>query len=182
LWCPAPVWPARRGTLYALDHHVEQLAVDHAHARMLAGIDGVDIEPTHVETNIVNFEIDDAAGYEATFATHRALVGAKRYRRVRALNSRPKDVVSNTITPAQQVDTTPDSGDVAAVRELEATPRGRCTCKAAASWSAGRSSTNSSTRSHPHLLSGRRPGRGLFSTPIRLRYWRCSTRDPPRTT
>jgi threonine aldolase len=43
--------------LYALDHHVDRLAEDHANARWLAEalaeIDGVDIDPTTVETNIL---------------------------------------------------------------------------------------------------------------------------------
>jgi threonine aldolase len=50
--------------LYALDHHVERLADDHANARLLAEglaeMPGVRIDPTRVETNIVLFEHDDA--------------------------------------------------------------------------------------------------------------------------
>jgi threonine aldolase len=51
--------------LYALDNHVERLADDHANARVLgdglAAIEGVAIDPSRVETNIVIFEVDDAA-------------------------------------------------------------------------------------------------------------------------
>jgi threonine aldolase len=43
--------------LYALDHHVERLAVDHAHARLLAAACGVD--PASVDTNIVVVPCDD---------------------------------------------------------------------------------------------------------------------------
>ena len=47
--------------LYALDHHVERLAEDHASARRLAEgvakIDGVRIDPDLVETNIVVMDI-----------------------------------------------------------------------------------------------------------------------------
>ena len=47
--------------LYALDHHVERLAEDHANARLLAEglaqIPGVAIDPASVETNIVWFEV-----------------------------------------------------------------------------------------------------------------------------
>jgi threonine aldolase len=47
--------------LYALDHHVERLAADHANARLLAEglaeIPGVALDPASVETNIVWFEI-----------------------------------------------------------------------------------------------------------------------------
>ncbi|MDX6650512.1 MAG: threonine aldolase [Solirubrobacteraceae bacterium] len=50
--------------LYALDHHVERLAEDHANARVLAEglaeIPGVRLDPNRVETNIVIFEVDDA--------------------------------------------------------------------------------------------------------------------------
>lgn len=52
--------------LYALDHHVERLADDHANARALAEglfqIPGVEIDPTEVHTNIVVFRVPDAAG------------------------------------------------------------------------------------------------------------------------
>ncbi len=47
--------------LYALDHHVERLAEDHANARHLAEglaeIPGVGIDPASVETNIVWFDV-----------------------------------------------------------------------------------------------------------------------------
>jgi threonine aldolase len=50
--------------LYALDHHVERLAEDHENARALAEglaeIDGVRIDPSGVETNIVIFGVEDA--------------------------------------------------------------------------------------------------------------------------
>ena len=50
--------------LYALDHHVDRLAEDHENARALAEglaeIDGVRIDPSGVETNIVIFGVDDA--------------------------------------------------------------------------------------------------------------------------
>jgi len=50
--------------VHALDHHVERLASDHAHARRLAdglaGIEGVRIDPARVETNIVVFGVSDA--------------------------------------------------------------------------------------------------------------------------
>jgi threonine aldolase len=50
--------------LYALEHHVERLAEDHANARVLAEglveIPGVRIDADRVETNIVIFEVDDA--------------------------------------------------------------------------------------------------------------------------
>lgn len=44
---------------YALDHHVERLADDHAHARLLA--EAVGLDPAAVATNIVVWEHPDAA-------------------------------------------------------------------------------------------------------------------------
>jgi threonine aldolase len=53
------------GALWALDHNVERLAEDHANARALAAglaaIDGVEIDPALVETNIVIFDVPDPA-------------------------------------------------------------------------------------------------------------------------
>ena len=47
--------------LYALEHHIERLAEDHAHAKRLAArlerIPGVSINPAVVETNILFFEV-----------------------------------------------------------------------------------------------------------------------------
>jgi threonine aldolase len=49
--------------LYALDHHVERLADDHAHAKRLAtaiaDVAGIRLNPDHVQTNIVIFDLDD---------------------------------------------------------------------------------------------------------------------------
>ena len=49
--------------LYALDHNLERLADDHAHARLLAEACGVD--PAGVDTNIVVVPRTDAAAYVA---------------------------------------------------------------------------------------------------------------------
>lgn len=49
--------------LHALDHHVERLADDHAHARLIAEACGVD--PAGVDTNIVVVQRSDAAAYVA---------------------------------------------------------------------------------------------------------------------
>lgn len=47
--------------LYALEHHVERLAEDHANARVLAEalaeLPGISLDPKHVETNIVIMDI-----------------------------------------------------------------------------------------------------------------------------
>ncbi len=49
--------------LHALDHHLERLADDHAHARLLAEACGVD--PESVDTNIVVVERSDASEFVA---------------------------------------------------------------------------------------------------------------------
>ena len=57
---------------YALDHQVERLAEDHAHARRLAEglarIPGIAIDPAEVETNLVYFDITAAGLSAAAFA------------------------------------------------------------------------------------------------------------------
>ena len=49
--------------LYALDHNIARLAEDHTHAKRLAAalaeLPGVGIDPAHVETNIVVFDIGE---------------------------------------------------------------------------------------------------------------------------
>ena len=54
--------------LHALDHHLERLADDHAHARLLAEACGVD--PASVDTNIVVVERSDAAAFVTAAADH----------------------------------------------------------------------------------------------------------------
>jgi threonine aldolase len=53
--------------LYALDHHVERLADDHANARFLAEgvaeLPGVELDPAAVESNIVIFTVPDPGGF-----------------------------------------------------------------------------------------------------------------------
>ena len=51
--------------LHALEHHVERLADDHAHARRLAeGLEalGFRVDPAP-ETNMVMFDVEDSAGF-----------------------------------------------------------------------------------------------------------------------
>ena len=54
------------GALYALEHHIERLADDHANARRLADaiveMSGFLIDPAGVETNIVYFEVAESVG------------------------------------------------------------------------------------------------------------------------
>ena len=66
---------------YALDHHVERLAEDHDHARLLAEACGAD--PSGVETNIVVVERPDAARFVAAAREQGVLVSAVGPRTVR---------------------------------------------------------------------------------------------------
>ncbi|HJU03563.1 MAG TPA: low-specificity L-threonine aldolase [Nitrospiraceae bacterium] len=51
--------------IYALEHHIARLQEDHDHARRLAErlqkIPGVSLNPAHVETNIVMFDVPDTS-------------------------------------------------------------------------------------------------------------------------
>ena len=60
--------------LHALDHHVERLADDHAHARLLAEAAGSD--PATVDTNIVVVRRPDAAGLVAAAGAEGVRIGA----------------------------------------------------------------------------------------------------------
>jgi threonine aldolase len=73
--------------LYALDHHIERLADDHAHAKLLAEACGVD--PATVATNIVVVPREDAVGFVAAAREQGVLisaVGAKAVRLVTHLD------------------------------------------------------------------------------------------------
>jgi len=77
------------GALWALDHHVDRLAADHDHARLLArglaGLPGVEIDPDSVETNIVVFRVEDAPGLCARLAAAGVVMGPLDDRTVRAV-------------------------------------------------------------------------------------------------
>jgi threonine aldolase len=60
--------------LHALDHHVERLADDHAHARLLAEACGVD--PGGVDTNIVVVPHDDPPAFVSAAREAGVLVAA----------------------------------------------------------------------------------------------------------
>jgi threonine aldolase len=60
--------------LHALEHHVERLADDHEHARLLADACGLD--PTSVDTNIVVVDVPDAPAVVAAVREHDVLVSA----------------------------------------------------------------------------------------------------------
>ena len=67
--------------LHALDHHLDRLADDHAHARLLAEACGVD--PASVDTNIVVVPHDDAPGFVARAAEAGVRISAVGPRTVR---------------------------------------------------------------------------------------------------
>jgi threonine aldolase len=67
--------------LHALDHHVDRLADDHAHARLLAEACGLD--PATVDTNIVVVPRDDAADFVAAARAGGVLVSPVGPRAVR---------------------------------------------------------------------------------------------------
>jgi threonine aldolase len=66
---------------YALDHHVERLAEDHAHARLLGEALGLD--PATIDTNIVVVERPDAAAFVAAAAEEGVRIAAVGPRTVR---------------------------------------------------------------------------------------------------
>jgi len=67
------------GALYALEHHVDRLAEDHANARRLAAgieqIEGLELLGDRIDTNLLFFRVDPALGTAAAFSeklqTHR---------------------------------------------------------------------------------------------------------------
>ncbi len=69
--------------LHALDHHVERLAEDHEHARLIAEACGVD--PAEVDTNIVVVDVPDAPTLVAAAAEQGVRLGAVGPQRVRLL-------------------------------------------------------------------------------------------------
>ena len=89
------------GALYALDHHVERLADDHANARALAeglaGLPGVELDPATVETNIVVFGVPDAERFCAALPRTGVLMGPLDARTVRAVTH--LDVDADGIRP-----------------------------------------------------------------------------------
>jgi threonine aldolase len=80
------------GGIYALRHHVERLAEDHARARRLAeglaALPGVKLDPAEVETNIVFFDVAgtlDAPAVVERLLAHGVRMGALGPRTVRAV-------------------------------------------------------------------------------------------------
>jgi threonine aldolase len=69
--------------LHALDHHLDRMAEDHAHARLIAEACGVD--PASVPTNIVVVDVPSAPDVVAAAADQGVRIGAVGPQRVRLL-------------------------------------------------------------------------------------------------
>ncbi|MGI8888624.1 MAG: threonine aldolase family protein [Nocardioidaceae bacterium] len=69
--------------LYALDHHLQRLADDHAHARLIAEAAG--LNAAEVDTNIVVIETEDAAGLVSRCREEGVLLSAVGAKVVRAV-------------------------------------------------------------------------------------------------
>ena len=67
------------GALYALEHHSERLAADHAHARLLADAirtaPGLELQPPEIDTNMVIFRVDSALASASELAAALQRVG-----------------------------------------------------------------------------------------------------------
>lgn len=65
--------------LYAIEHHIQRLAQDHANAQRLAeairAIDALRLEPDAVDTNLVFFQVNPAWGSAAEFSSQLAKRG-----------------------------------------------------------------------------------------------------------
>ena len=90
------------GALYALDHHRERLAEDHANARRLAEgvarLSGAEIDPSSVETNIVIFRVTSRPAAEVAAALTKAGVG------VLATGADTIRAVTNLMVSAEDID------------------------------------------------------------------------------
>jgi threonine aldolase len=81
------------GALHALEHHIDRLAEDHAHARILAqavrATPGLKLDPEVIDTNIVIFEVDPELGTAAAFCARLrdegVLMNATAPQRIRAV-------------------------------------------------------------------------------------------------
>lgn len=64
---------AAAAALYALDHHIDRMAEDHRHARLLAqaitDTAGLHLDPPEVETNLIWFEVDPDLGTAQSVAS-----------------------------------------------------------------------------------------------------------------
>ena len=100
------------GGIWALTHHVERLAVDHANARRLADglaeLPGVKLDPAEVETNLVFFDLTgplDAAALVERLLARGIRMGAMGPRTVRAVTHLDVDAagVDRALEAARQI-------------------------------------------------------------------------------
>ncbi len=100
------------GGLYALRHHVERLAEDHALARQLAEglaeLPGLKLDPADVETNIVFFDVTgplDASSAVERLLAHGVRIGALGPRTLRAVTHLDVDAagIDRALAAARQV-------------------------------------------------------------------------------
>jgi len=100
------------GGVYALRHHVERMAEDHANARRLAEglaeLPGIKLDPAEVETNIVFFDLTgtvDAPTAMQQLLTHGVRVGAMGQRTMRAVTHLDVDAagIDRALAAARQV-------------------------------------------------------------------------------
>jgi len=99
--------------LYALDHHVERLAEDHANARALAagiaGVPGLALETDPPETNMVFFDVGgtglSAAEVAQRLLAHGVRIGATRGTRMRAVTHLdiPPDGIAQALVALRSV-------------------------------------------------------------------------------
>jgi threonine aldolase len=97
------------GALYALDHHIERLAEDHANAQrlaeLIASVAGLKLVPPQIDTNIVYFEVDarrdDAAKFAARLAAKGLLMLPVSKNQIRAITH--LDVDREAVEQAGQV-------------------------------------------------------------------------------
>lgn len=98
--------------LYALEHHVDRLAEDHANAKLfaqrIAEVEAVRVRVDDVETNIVFFEVDPAWGTAADLSRRLAeaavrinALGRQRLRAVTHLDVSRDDVIAAAETVAE---------------------------------------------------------------------------------
>jgi threonine aldolase len=100
------------GGVYALRHHVERMAEDHANARRLAEglaeLSGIKLDPAEVETNIVFFDVTgtlDAPTAVQRLLAHGVRVGAMGPRTMRAVTHLDVDAagIDRALAAARQV-------------------------------------------------------------------------------
>src|SRR5262249_20471445 len=100
------------GGVYALRHHVERMAEDHANARRLAQglaeLPGIKLDPAEVETNLVFFDLTgtlDAPTAVERLLAHGVRVGAMGQRTMRAVTHLDVDAagIDRALAAARQV-------------------------------------------------------------------------------